>query len=210
MPKKIFKMFIVAVMTLAIVPCNVSATDTEEPTVITDPATEFIYTLLKDNQERRAISYYENGYEVVMTYDKIEESLTVDKTKDGVTTTQVFYSVITRTIFSPWNYEIKGTVYTLYAVINGKESKKVRMRSASNSANLDRFCDAIDDMVDTEKSIIASVGLDLLIPIIGAFFTGGISLVAALSAIGAGAGTLAQADHLNELYDRAKEAFLAL
>ena len=147
MLKKFFKIFVVIALTLAIVPCDVSAE--EKPTVITDSTTGFTYTLLEDSQEKRAISYYEDGYEIVMTFDKVKQNLTVEKTKDGTTTTQVFSSVMTRTIFSPWDYKINGSIYTLYAVINGKTVKKVRLRKKTNSANLDRFCDAIDDIVAT-------------------------------------------------------------
>lgn len=208
MLKKFFKIFVVIALTLAIVPCDVSAE--EKPTVITDSTTGFTYTLLEDSQEKRAISYYEDGYEIVMTFDKVKQNLTVEKTKDGTTTTQVFSSVMTRTIFSPWDYKINGSIYTLYAVINGKTVKKVRLRKKTNSANLDRFCDAIDDIVATEKNIISAIGIKLLIPIATAFVTGGISLIAALTTMGAGAGTLAEANRLNTLYNRARTAFLAL
>lgn len=205
--RKFFKIFIVIAITLTIIPCSISA----DENVIVDPTTGFTYTLVEDNDERRVINYFEEGYEITITYDKVDQKLIVDKTKDGKTSTLVISSSpMTRTMFSPWNYTVNGNTYTLTAVIDGETKTKTRVRTSSNSANIDRFCDAVDDMVSTEWDIIGSVGLDLIFPIIGAFFTGGVTLIAALAAIGAGAGTLAQADHLNELYDRAREAFLAL
>lgn len=175
----------------------------------------FTYDLIKDDENQRIIQYAEDKSEVTIIFNKKNNSLSVTRTVDGISTTEEIKtpSIMTRgnsSMFSPWKYSNKGNKYKLTAVINGKTVSKTRTKNSSTSANIARFSDAVDDIRSAEWSIIIAVGPSAAGGLIFAALTGGLGLPAALAAIGASASALAAGKDMNTYYNRAKSAYNAL
>ena len=110
-------------------------------------------------------------------------------------------------MFSPWEYSSSGTKYTLTAVIDGNTVSKTVNRNTSNGPSIDSFCNAVEDIRDVEGDLMLELGADLVGPLIIAALTGGVGLVALLTAIGASASALSSGQRLNTLYARAEKAY---
>lgn len=81
-------------------------------------SSNFEYTLVKGNDNERIIEYIAANTEVRMVYNKIKQTITVYKTKDGITATLILkVSLETRagnsSMFSPRKYKKTGNMYTL-------------------------------------------------------------------------------------------------
>ena len=97
--------------------------------------------------------------------------------------------------------------YILTAVIDGNTVSKTVNRNTSNGPSIDSFCNAVDDIRDVEGDLMLELGADLVGPLIIAALTGGVGLVALLTAIGASASALSSGQRLNTLYARAEKAY---
>lgn len=193
---------------------SVHAAETPINNTVEDQENNFQYTLVRDNDSERVITYTEDQSDVKITYDKKAITLTVERTINGITTTEVIkpQSAMTRgsSMFSPWKYSKSGNRYTLTAVINGKTVSKTVTRTSANGGNIDRFCDAIDDIRSEEWAIVGELVLSGAGGLVFAALTSGIGIPAALSAIGASASALLSGNKINTLYARAKSAYNAL
>lgn len=195
---------------------QISSTYALENETISDlEYSELQYEIIKDDETERVVHYLDSSSEGTVTFDKKTKKIEIKEIFNGVENTITFYNKTRkpRSVYSPWGYSKKGNSYTLTAVINGKVVLKTRTRTSKNAANIDRFTDAIDDMVSTEWSITWALGFNVVGSLLAAFATGGLSiggLIGSLTSMGAPGGVIDSAKHLNTLTARARNAYHAL
>ncbi|MEG0410078.1 MAG: geobacillin-26 family protein [Anaerorhabdus sp.] len=212
--KKITVLSLASIMGLSFASSNISNVKAAETTIV-DKETGFEYTLLKDDESERIIHYYEENSEITLAYNKKENTMTVTRILDGETFVEVIkpQTAMARgnsSMFSPWKYSNSGSKYTLTAVINGKTKSKTVTKNSTTSGNINRFCDAVDDVRGAEWSIIIQLGPVAAGGLLFAALTGGVGIPAALAALGASASALKVGNDMNTYYARARSAYNAL
>lgn len=214
--KKLTKIIWATLMSILLLGFNpISAMAASQPVVVYDAINDFTYNLVKDDETERIINYQEGDMVITIIYDKQDISLTIIKDIDGQEFTEVFRTnnLLLRdnsSMFSPWKYSSSGNKYTLTAVIDGTTVSKTVVQTANNKGYIESFCNAVDDIREAEKALVAEIGVDLVGSLILTALTGGIGLPALLAAIGASAGALSTGEKINSLYARAEKAYKAL
>lgn len=150
----------------------------------------------------------------LFTLNKNEQKVTISSSEGEVSyTSQELTDIGNRELgrgygFRASNYAGLGSIgynytwgnYYLKITSNGSAHEKNVKRNSSNAGYLDAFKDAVDDIKNTQWSIVGSLGFTA----VGALFTGGI---AAFSLLTSSASLIAEGKKIIDLTDRAHRYF---